>query len=102
VPGVVVSRAQTHPAFVSLAGDKGLAGLALRLQRIEFLVEPLLGGFAGVNRTTDGPAPPRRCRFGQPFASARREPPPRVVTPKHRGPDQGVPVIRLAITVRER
>jgi hypothetical protein len=41
-------RAQAHPAFVTLAGDKGLAGLALSLQRIEFLFEPLLGGFAGV------------------------------------------------------
>ena len=33
-------RAQTHPAFVALADNKGLAGLALRKQRIEFLVEP--------------------------------------------------------------
>ena len=34
---------------------KALAGLALRKQRIEFLFEPLLGGFAGV----DGAANPR-------------------------------------------
>jgi len=61
-PAVVISRAQAHPAFVPLAGDEGLAGLALRLQRIEFLVEPLLGGFARVDRTADP--------FGAPWAAA--------------------------------
>ena len=39
---------QTHPAFVALAPDVGLASLALGMQRIEFLFEPLLGRFAGV------------------------------------------------------
>ena len=52
-PAIVISRAQAHPALVPLAVDEGLAGLALRLQRIEFLLEPLLGGFAGVDRTAD-------------------------------------------------
>src|SRR5262245_23768116 len=33
--------------------DESLTGLALRLQRIEFLIEPLLGGFAGVDRATN-------------------------------------------------
>src|SRR6516165_4907032 len=46
-PAVIIPRAQAHPTFLALAGDKGLASLALRLQRIEFLFEPLLGGFAG-------------------------------------------------------
>jgi hypothetical protein len=31
-PTIVIPRAQAHPAFVHLAADKGLAGLALRLQ----------------------------------------------------------------------
>src|SRR5215831_16958590 len=33
--------------------DESLTGLALRLQRIEFLIEPLLGGFAGVDRAAN-------------------------------------------------
>jgi putative spermidine/putrescine transport system permease protein len=35
---------------VPLAVDERLAGFALRLQRIEFLLEPLLGRLAGVDR----------------------------------------------------
>jgi hypothetical protein len=31
---------KASPALVPLAGDEGFAGLALRLQRIEFLLEP--------------------------------------------------------------
>src|SRR6266404_344243 len=57
-PAVIVSRAQAHPAFLPLAVDEGLAGLALRLQRIEFLLEPLLGRFASVDRTADSSVPP--------------------------------------------
>ena len=48
---------------VALAVDEGLAGLALRLQRIEFLLEPLLGGFAGVDRTAN-PCIPTSGAFG--------------------------------------
>ena len=59
-PAVIISRAQADPAFVTLAVDEGLAGFALRLQRIEFLLEPLLGRFAGVDRTADGSVSPRR------------------------------------------
>jgi hypothetical protein len=38
---------------VPLAADERFTGFALRLQRIEFLIEPLLGGFAGVDRTAN-------------------------------------------------
>src|SRR6516164_2422740 len=58
-PAVIITRAQAHPAFVPLAGDEGLAGLALRKQRIEFLFESLLGGFAGVDCAADGSLPTR-------------------------------------------
>jgi hypothetical protein len=44
---------------VPLALDEGLAGLALRLQRIEFLIEAFLGRFAGVDRAADGSVAPR-------------------------------------------
>jgi len=38
---------------VPLAVDQGFARLALRLQRIEFLLKPLLEGFAGIVRTAN-------------------------------------------------
>ena len=50
---VIISLGQGHPAFVSLAVDERLAGLALRLQRIELLLEPLFGGFARVDRAAN-------------------------------------------------
>src|SRR5439155_18664992 len=57
-PAVIISRAQADPAFLPLALDEGLAGFALRLQRIKFLLEPLLGRFAGVDRTADSSVAP--------------------------------------------
>ena len=101
-PAVVITCAQANPALVPLAGDEGLTSFALRLQRIELLLKPLLGGFAGVDRTADGSAPPRSHWLGQWLASARSEPRARLATPKNRGPDQCVPVIRSAITVSDR
>jgi hypothetical protein len=53
-PAVVITCAHANPALVALAGDEGLTSFALRLQRIELLLEPLLGGFTGVDRTADG------------------------------------------------
>src|SRR6516225_1943564 len=103
-PAVIITRAQAHPAFVPLAGDEGLAGLALRLQRIEFLVEPFLGGFAGV----DGAANPCVPLCAEAHWSRHR---PvlapatalaRLVRPKNRGPDQCASVIRSAIAVSDR
>src|SRR6516162_5473208 len=55
---VVITSGQAHPAFVPLAADERFAGFALRLQRIEFLLKPLLGGFAGVDRAANPCAPP--------------------------------------------
>src|SRR6516225_2606748 len=87
---------EVNPAFVPLARDEGLAGLALRLQRIELLFEPLLGGFAGVDRTAHGSAPPRPAgpSVRHAPASGRSQPRAWLVTPKNRGPDQCAPVIR--------
>jgi hypothetical protein len=93
-----------YPALVPLAVDEGLAGLALRLQRIELLFEPLLGRLAGVDSTSDGSVPSRpvgRWPRHRP-ASAGSETSARPVTPKNRGPDQCAPVIRSAITVSDR
>src|SRR5437762_636631 len=49
-PTIVIAGFGQYPALVALAADEGLAGFALRRQRIEFLLEPFLGGFAGVDR----------------------------------------------------
>src|ERR1700757_1536136 len=87
-PTIIITRAHADPAFVPLAVDEGLAGFALRLQRIEFLLEPLLGRFASVDRTTDGSAPPHcgswffHCLA---LASTTRA---RLPRSKNRGPDQ--------------
>src|SRR6516165_6180958 len=92
-PAIVITLRQAYPAFLLLTVDESLAGLALRLQRVELLLEPLLGGFAGVDRAANpflaawtvlagvshGPAP------------VLTEAPPRFVRPKNLGPDQGAP-----------
>jgi len=103
-PAVIITRAQAHPGLVALAGDEGLAGLALRLQRIEFLLQPLLGGFAGVDRTADGSLPTRAVGRGPRHwpAEAGEEAGARFVRPKNRGPDQCASVIRSAIAVSDR
>jgi hypothetical protein len=41
------------PGFVGLALDIGLAGFPLDIERIEGLIEPFLGGFAGVDGAAD-------------------------------------------------
>ena len=46
---VVILVADQHPAFRALAGDIGLAGLALGVEAVELLLEAFLGGFAGVD-----------------------------------------------------
>src|SRR5438876_7163569 len=48
-PAIVVAGSCQCPALVTLAADVGLAGFALRLERVELLFEPFLGGFAGVD-----------------------------------------------------
>src|SRR5207245_6869348 len=63
-PAIVVAGSGQYPALVTLAADIGLAGFALRLERVELLLEPFLGGFAVVDRA----------------ALAAR------VTPRHRSP----------------
>ena len=41
-PAIIVTLCNADPVFMALALDKGLAGLAPRLERIEFLLQPLL------------------------------------------------------------
>ncbi len=46
---VVIALGREPPAFVGLALHIGLAGLALRIERVESEVEVMLGRFAGVD-----------------------------------------------------
>src|SRR6202040_77688 len=50
-PAIVIAVSRQQPTLVLLAANVGLAGFALRRERIEFLLEPFLGGFAGVDGT---------------------------------------------------
>ena len=50
---VVVAVADQRPALGALGGDVGLAGVALGVEGVELLVEPLLGALAGVDRAAE-------------------------------------------------
>src|SRR5438270_6217669 len=61
-PEIVIAVSRQQPTLVLLAANVGLAGFALRPERIEFLLEPFLGGFAGVDRAAPAAGvSPRHC-----------------------------------------
>src|SRR3954470_391241 len=84
-PAVIVGGLDQPPALAALAADERLAGFALRMQRVEILLQPFFRRFAGV----DGAAPYHS------FAG-------HVFSPKKRGPDQRAPVIRRATSDSDR
>src|SRR5438876_1239507 len=47
---IIIAIGDRHPASGLLAGDIGLAGLTLRIETIEFLVEAFLGRLARISR----------------------------------------------------
>ncbi|SEP07764.1 hypothetical protein SAMN04490248_12316 [Salinihabitans flavidus] len=47
-PAIIISVREQFPSLMLLAGDIGLAGLSLRIERIEVLFQPLFGAFAGI------------------------------------------------------
>ena len=47
---VVVEFGQSDPAFAPLAPNEGLGSLALRIERVEFLLEAFFGRFSRVDR----------------------------------------------------
>ena len=51
---VVVHVRKRDPSGMTLAHDIGLARLPLGVERIEFLLEPLVGRLASVDRAADG------------------------------------------------
>ena len=52
-PAIVVAQRERRPAFADLACDVGLARLALSVEGIELLVQPLFRGLAGVDGAAD-------------------------------------------------
>lgn len=91
VPAIVIAGSDQGPAGMCLALDIGRGGIVLRIQRVEFLIEPVLGGDPRADRTADRLDP--WCRHdGVPVvglsALSRR--------PKKRGPFHLVPVIAKA------
>src|SRR3984893_16291836 len=52
ISAIVIAGSDQYPALVALAADEGLAGFALRRERVEFLLQSFFGGFAGVDRAT--------------------------------------------------
>ena len=48
---IVEARTNRPPALVTLALDEGLAGLALGIEGVEVLLQPLLRGLAGIDGT---------------------------------------------------
>jgi hypothetical protein len=77
---VIVEHRKRDPSLMALAVYIRLAGLALGIERVERLLQALLGGLAGVEGTTDV------FLFWSHF-----------LTPKNAGPDHLVPVITNAI-----
>ena len=51
---IVIGRRQGRPPFVTLATGIGFAGLALRIERVERLLEPFFRRLAGVDRAAAG------------------------------------------------
>ena len=80
---IVVAFPQHQPAFRFLAGDVVLAGVALGVERIEVLLEPFIGGLAGVDRAAE-------------FPRRRHEKPRDDGNPKNFHPFHCVPVIARA------
>ena len=61
-PAIVIAGSGQQPTLVLLTADVCLASFALRRERIEFLLQPFLGGFAGVDRATLAAGiSPRHC-----------------------------------------
>src|SRR5262249_32113754 len=94
-PAVVVPVRQAVPARGPLAGDVRLGSLPLGVQGVEFLLQPLLGGLAGVDGTPDD----RRRGMGS-LAVAGHRFAPFPTRPKKAKPLQWLPVAALATALR--
>ena len=85
-----------------LALDKGFAGFTLGVQRVELLLQPFFGGFAGIDRTAQLVPALQRGIAGSAHGAVATAARGRCFRPKKTGPDQCTPVISLATRVKER
>ena len=100
---VVIHVGKRDPAGMTLAHDIGLASFPLGVERVELLLEPIVGRFARVDRAAESL---RRTSDDQasacsPSALSTERPAP-FLKPKKRGPDQWAPVISRATMVSDR
>src|SRR5690606_29747770 len=89
------------PTGVLLALNVRFTGLPLGMERVEVLLQTLLGGLARVDRAADALC---ACAAAVLPGSAHTSVDTRFgrVSPKNRGPDQRAPVISRAITDSDR
>ena len=92
---VVILVANQHPAFRPLAGDVGLAGLALGVQAVEFLFKTLLGRLPRIDRTAQ--LTDELVAFDGRVHAAPRW----FFSPKKTQPFQRVPVMARAMAERD-
>ena len=95
IAAIIIMAAHQRPAGMRLTADIGLGGITLGVERVEILVEPVIGGHPGINRTADPRALCRghaRASGSITFGLSRR--------PKKRGPFQRVPVMAKAVSER--
>src|SRR5262249_46325800 len=95
---VVVAFGQAGPALAGLGADEGLARLALGVQRVEFLGEPLLGALAGVDGAAHRGERYARRGLGRLFLHCCS---PLRLSLKKRNPLQCEPVMALATAESE-
>src|SRR3984893_8487374 len=92
---IVIAGADQSPAGMGLAFDVGGGSLVLRVQRVDLLVEPVLGRDPGIDRAADllDRSSPHGWTPIVDLSSLSRR-------PKKRGPFQLVPVMRKATLER--
>jgi hypothetical protein len=91
IAAIVVAGPDQGPAGMGLAFDIGRGGVVLRVQRVELLVKPVLGGDPGIDRAAD--RFDRRGLHGLASIAGRSALSRR---PKKRGPFHLVPVMAKA------
>src|SRR5712671_3115031 len=95
IPPIVIAGSNKCPAGMGLALDIGGGSIVLRVQRVELLIEPMLGRDPGIDRTadrSDGWSLHGRASVVDRSSLSRR--------PKKRGPFHLVPVMAKATLER--
>src|SRR5262249_42228326 len=104
VTAVIEAIRQRSPSFMGLTLYIGLTGFPLGIERIELLLEPLLGRFTGVDRAPND-LPSRAAHEPSALRTVSGSTNRRFLlsrSSKNAGPDQLVPVMALAMTESER